>query len=164
VPVSHALIPSRALNAAGQDRVPGLLEVLAQVVDPRRRRGRRFSLAFTLAVAVVCVLAGARSFREIGDQAADLPQEVLTALGGVPCPLRGKIAVPSEKRIRTLLQDLDGDALDLLIGGWLRRLAATAPGAAPCAPAEHVAIDGKCSAASAAARSSCSPRCSTTTG
>jgi hypothetical protein len=54
---------------AGQDRVPGLLEVLAQVTDPRRRRGRRFTLAFTLAVAVVCVLAGARSFREIGDQA-----------------------------------------------------------------------------------------------
>ena len=71
MPVSHASVPSRAQNAtAGQERVPGLPEVLAQVADPRRRRGRRFSLAFTLAVAVVCVLAGARSFREIGDQAA----------------------------------------------------------------------------------------------
>ena len=124
MPVSHALVPSRALNAAGQNRVPGLLEVLAQVADPRRRRGRRFSLAFTLAVAVVCVLAGAKSFREIGDQAADLPQEVLAALGGVRCPLRREIRVPSEKRIRTLLQDLDGDALDVIVGGWLRRLAA----------------------------------------
>ena len=85
---------------------------LAQVADPRRRRGRRFALAFTLAVAIVCVLAGAGSFREIGDQAADLPQDMLAALGGVPCPLRRKIAVPSKKRIRTLLQDLDGDALD----------------------------------------------------
>jgi hypothetical protein len=26
-----------------------------------------------------------------------------TALGGVPCPLRRRIAVPSEKQIRTLL-------------------------------------------------------------
>jgi hypothetical protein len=57
--------------------------VLAQVADPRKRRGRRFSLAFTLAVEVICVLAGARSFREVGDQAADLPQEMLAALGGV---------------------------------------------------------------------------------
>jgi hypothetical protein len=112
MPVSHAPVPSRALNdAAGRERVPGLLEVLAQVADPRKRRGRRFALTFTLAVAVVCVLAGARTFREIGDQAADLPQDVLAALGGVPCPLRRKIPVPSEKRIRTLLQDLDGDAL-----------------------------------------------------
>jgi predicted transposase YbfD/YdcC len=124
MPVSHAPVPSRAPGAvAGRDRVPGLLEVLAQVADPRKRRGRRFALAFTLAVAVVCVLAGARSFREIGDQAADLPQEVLAAAGGVPCPLRRRIPVPSEKRIRTLLQALDGEALDEHIaidGKWLR--------------------------------------------
>ena len=94
MPVSHAPVPSRAPGAvAGRDRVPGLLEVLAQVADPRKRRGRRFALAFTLAVAVVCVLAGARSFREIGDQAADLPQEVLAAAGGVPCPLRRRIQI-----------------------------------------------------------------------
>ena len=144
MPVSHAAVPSRALNSAGQERAPGLLEALAQVADPRRRRGRRFALAFTLAVAVVCVLAGARSFREIGDQAADLPQDMLAALGGVPCPLRRKIAVPSEKRIRTLLQDLDGDALDAVIGGWMRSLAAAGKPARPQdGPPEHVAIDGK---------------------
>ena len=118
--------------------------MLAQVADPRKRRGRRFALAFTLAVAVVCVLAGARSFREIGDQAADLPQDMLAALGGVPCPLRRKIAVPSEKRIRTLLQDLDGDAPDAVIGGWLRSLAAAASQARPQdGPPGHVAIDRK---------------------
>jgi predicted transposase YbfD/YdcC len=140
VPVSHAPVLSRApVAAAGRDRAPGLLEVLGQVADPRFRRGRRFSLAFVLAVAVVCVLAGARSFREIGDQAADLPQEVLAALGGVPCPLRRTIGVPSEKRIRTLLQSLDGGALDIAVGGWLRALAAREPGGLP----EHIAIDGK---------------------
>jgi predicted transposase YbfD/YdcC len=144
VSVSHAPVLSRAPDAAGHERVPGLLEVLAQVADPRKRRGRRFSLAFSLAVAVVCVLAGARSFREIGDQAADLPQEMLANLGGIPCPLRRKIPVPSEKRIRTLLQDLDGDALDVIIGGWLRSLAAAGRPARPQdGPPEHVAIDGK---------------------
>jgi hypothetical protein len=77
-----------------------------------------------LAVAAVCALAGARSFREAGDQAADLPQEVLARLGGRPHPLCRRIAAPSEKRIRALLQALDAAALDMLIGGWLAALAA----------------------------------------
>ena len=81
-----------------------MLEVLAQVPDPRKRRGRRFLLVFVLAVAVACVLAGAKSFREIGDHAADLPQEVLARLGGRPHPLLRRIIAPSEKRIRTLVQ------------------------------------------------------------
>jgi hypothetical protein len=98
-------------------------KVLAQVADPRKRRGRCYRLVFVLAVAVVCVLAGARNFRELGDQAADLPQGVLARLGGKPHPLRRKIIAPSETRLRTLIQDLDADALDELIGGWLRALA-----------------------------------------
>jgi DDE_Tnp_1-associated len=121
MPVSHAL--SSVLTST-DEQVPGLLEVLAQVPDPRGRRGRRFGLVFLLAVAVICVLVGAKSFREIGDQAADLPQELLAALGGRPRPLRRAITAPSEKRIRTLLQDLDAAALDVITGGWPRALAA----------------------------------------
>jgi hypothetical protein len=117
--------------------VPGLLGVLARVPDPRRRR---HGLAFVLAVAAVCALAGARSFREAGDQAADLPQDVLARLGGRPHPLRRKIIAPSEKRIRTLLQAVDAAALDLLIGGWLAALAAAGRLEEELRP---VAIDGK---------------------
>jgi predicted transposase YbfD/YdcC len=106
-----------------RDEIPGLLEVLAQIPDARKKRGRRFTVVFMLAVAVGCVLAGAASFREIGDHAADLPQEVLARLGGRPHPLRSKITAPSEKRIRTLIQDLDARKLDELTGNWLRKLA-----------------------------------------
>lgn len=120
MPVSHA----RAATVTSTDKdVPGLLEVLAQVRDPRKRRGRRFGLVFMLAVAVVCVLAGAKNFREIGDQAADLPQDLLARLGGRPRPLLRRITAPSEKRIRTLLQALDAAMLDMIAGGWLRALA-----------------------------------------
>jgi predicted transposase YbfD/YdcC len=118
--VSHAR-ESAVTSAAGE--VPGLLGVLAQVPDPRKRRGRRFALVFMLAVAVACVLAGAKSFREIGDQAADLPQEVLARLGGKPRPLLRRIIAPSETRIRTLVHAIGADDLDDLIGGWLRALA-----------------------------------------
>jgi predicted transposase YbfD/YdcC len=109
-------------ESAGR-KAPGLLEVLARVPDPRRRRGRRYPLTFVLAVAVACALAGARNFREAGDHAADLPQDVLARLGGAPHPLLRQIIAPSETRIRTLIQAIGPDLLDDLIGGWLRDLA-----------------------------------------
>ena len=124
MPVSHARVtPVTSTDEKAPGEIPGLLAVLARVPDPRRRRGRRFSLVFVLAVAVACVLAGAASFREIGDQAADLPQALLARLGGRRHPLRRKVVAPSEKRIRTLLQQVDAARLDELIGGWLRGLA-----------------------------------------
>jgi predicted transposase YbfD/YdcC len=104
-------------------KVPGLLEVVALVPDPRKRRGRRFLLTFVLAVAVACALAGARNFREAGDHAADLPQDILARLGGQPHPLLRKIIAPSETRIRTLIHAIGADLLDDLAGGWLRDLA-----------------------------------------
>jgi predicted transposase YbfD/YdcC len=107
----------------GAGKVPGLLAVLALVPDPRKPRGRRYLLIFVLAVATACTLAGARTFREIGDHAADLPQDVLRDLGGRPHPLRRRIIAPSETRIRTLLHLIDAEALDQVLGGWLRDLA-----------------------------------------
>jgi predicted transposase YbfD/YdcC len=139
--VSHArvtTVTSTDERAAGE--VPGLLEVLAQIPDPRRFRGRRHLLVFVLAVAAACVLAGAKSFREIGDQAADLPQEVLARLGGKPRPMLGTITAPSEKRIRTLVHAVGADTLDEIIGGWLRALA---DAGRPDGLLRAIAIDGK---------------------
>jgi len=107
----------------GAGKVPGLLSVLALVPDPRKPRGRRYPLVFVLAVAAACALAGAKTFREIGDQAADLPQDVLRELGGRVSPLRRKIIAPSETRIRTLIHAVDAGVLDEITGGWLRDLA-----------------------------------------
>jgi len=139
--VSHARITavtSVIKEAAG--KVPGLLSVLALVPDPRRPRGRRYPLVFLLAVAAVCTLAGARTFREIGDQAADLPQDVPRDLGGRPHPLPRRVIAPSETRIRTLLHLIDAEILDEILGGWLRALA-DAGRLEPLLTA--IAIDGK---------------------
>ncbi len=62
-------------------------------------------------------LSGARNFREAGDHAADLPQDVLGRLGGRPHPLLGLIVGPSETRIRTLVQAIGAGLLDEVIGG-----------------------------------------------
>jgi hypothetical protein len=107
----------------GAGSAPGLLAVLALVPDPRRPRGRRYLLTFVLAVAAACTLAGARTFREVGDHAADLPQDVLRDLGGMPHPLLRRVIAPSETRIRTLLHLIDAEVLDQVLGGWLRDLA-----------------------------------------
>ena len=85
-------------------------------------------------------LAGAASFREIGDQAADLPQKLLARLGGKRHPLRRTIIAPSEKRICTLVQELDAARLDEVTGNWLRTLA-DAGRLENLLPA--IAIDGK---------------------
>jgi predicted transposase YbfD/YdcC len=79
-----------------------LLGYLAQVADPRQRRGRRHALGVVLAVAVAAVLAGAKSLAAIGESAADAPGPVLAALG-----------------VRRVLARVDPDALDLVIGRWL---------------------------------------------
>src|SRR5579875_3926294 len=71
-------MPSSPIAAA---RSQYLLDLLAQVPDPRKRRGRRHSLAGLLAVGVAAVIAGARSFAAIGQWAADAGPEVLAVLG-----------------------------------------------------------------------------------
>jgi len=53
-----------------------LLDLLAQVPDPRKRRGRRHPLAGLLAVGIAAVIAGSRSFAAIGQWAADAEQRV----------------------------------------------------------------------------------------
>jgi predicted transposase YbfD/YdcC len=140
MPVSHVPETSVTSGNGNAAKVPGLLEVLAQVPDPRKKRGQRYGLVFVLAVAACCALAGAKNYRGIGDQAADLPQDLLARLGGRVRPLGRRVIAPSEKRIRTLIQAVDAEALDRIIGGWLRALA-VAGKLEPLLTA--VAIDGK---------------------
>src|SRR5690348_6030318 len=63
-----------------------LLDLLAQVPDPRKRRGRRHPLAGLLATGIAAVIACSRSFAAIGQWAADAGPEVLAALGAVRGP------------------------------------------------------------------------------
>jgi predicted transposase YbfD/YdcC len=116
-----------------------LLDDLAKLTDPRKRRGRRHALGAVLAVAVAAVLAGARSLVAIGEWAADAPAPVLAALGVRRDPLRRVWRPPAEATVRRVLASIDPDALDLVIGRWL------ADQQPPPALAwrQAVAVDGK---------------------
>jgi hypothetical protein len=128
------------------DHCAGLLEHLSRVPDPRGRQGLRHGLLFLLGTAAVALLAGAKSFVEIAEWAADASQQVLAALGARRAD--GRYKAPSESTLRRILQILDPDAFDRAVSGWLNqqldardRPPATDPGH----PAAHraVALDGK---------------------
>ena len=83
--ISPALEQLQGLPAAERaslaGQCPSLAGHLAQVPDPRDPRGVRHTLTSLLLATAAAVLAGARSFTEIGEWAADAPARVLGALG-----------------------------------------------------------------------------------
>jgi predicted transposase YbfD/YdcC len=108
---------------AGKEAPADLVAALAQVPDPRSRRGIRHRLVTVLALAVCAVLAGARSYVAIAEWAHDLPLGVRIRLG-----LTVRRATPSESTIRRILGRVDPEALDQLVSAWLfARAARTSP-------------------------------------
>ena len=107
-----------------------LLDLLAQVPDPRKRRGRRHTLAGLLAVGIAAVIAGSRSFAAIGQWAADAGADVLAGLGAA----RG---AAEESTFRRAFALVSPDVLDRVLGAWLHTRAVQAGGRLV------IAVDGK---------------------
>ena len=107
-----------------------LLELLAQVPDPRRKRGRRHPLAGLLAVGIAAVIAGSKSFAAIGQWAAEAGPEVLAGLGAARGPAE-------ESTFRRAFALVSPDVLDRFLGAWLHTRAAWVSGRLV------IAIDGK---------------------
>ena len=93
-------------------RCQHLLDLLAQVPDPRKKRGRRHALAGLLAVGIAAVIAGSKSFAAIGQWAGDAGPDVLAALGAE----RGPAEESTYRRAFALVSD---DVLDRVLGAWL---------------------------------------------
>lgn len=118
--VCHAACGSSSVRLGPQDLViSSLLETLQLLTDPRSPQGKRHELVFTLACAVIAVLAGACNFRQIGSHAADFPQSLLAKLGAKWNWFALRYDWPSEATLRRILQDIDAAQLDLLTGSWL---------------------------------------------
>lgn len=111
---------------SGVAEVARLVAVLQGVTDPRKVRGIRFRVGTVLAVMVFSVLAGARNFREIGDRAADLPEQLLGQAGCPVHPLTRRRVAPSEPTMRRMAHDVDADAADRRVGAWLHAQATAA--------------------------------------
>src|ERR1700683_509452 len=107
-----------------------LLDLLAQVPDPRKRRDRRHALGGLLAVGIAAVIAGSRSFAAIGQWAADAGPEVLAVMGAARGPAE-------ESTFRRAFALVSADVLDRVLGAWLHTRAVQAGGRLV------IAIDGK---------------------
>jgi predicted transposase YbfD/YdcC len=129
----------------GDDR--DLLEALASVPDPRRRRGVRHRFAPLLTATVAAMLAGARSIAAIAEWVSDLSPAARArlALDGPP---------PAGSTLWRMLVAVDADALQSALGSWARcRLQASAhsstPASARSSARPHrgrrrvLAVDGK---------------------
>lgn len=107
----------------------GLLEVLREIPDPRKRRGIRHPMVSVMAVSVCAVLAGAQSLAAIAHWAKDQSTRTLRRLG---CR---KGRPPSEPTVRRVLGKVDVALMDQLAGEWMTRQTSFA--------GEGIAIDGK---------------------
>lgn len=108
----------------------GLLDVLGELPDVRKHRGRRHALRYVLAVAVCATLGGAQSVAAIAEWCADQTRETLKRLGS-----RFGKAV-SYTTLRRILGQIDADELDRRVGAWLLRHGPTLAGLG-------LALDGK---------------------
>jgi predicted transposase YbfD/YdcC len=111
----------------------GLAAALAELPDPRARRGVRHQLTVVVTAAVCAVVAGYRSYAAIAEWVADAPDTTALALGITPDRR------PSEAMIRRLLQAMDPQLLTAAIGVWLggRTTVNTSTGR------QAIAVDGK---------------------
>jgi hypothetical protein len=115
-------LSSLSTAADGQQEcdISSLLEMLGTVPDPRSTRGIIYQLSFILGVSLIATLAGAWSFRQIHDQAADMPPALLRKLGGRWCYFRCIVGYPSERTFRRVVEKIDAVQLDRIVGTWLR--------------------------------------------
>lgn len=105
-----------------------LVEVLAEVPDPRDPHGKRYKIGAILAFAVCAMLCGARSLYAIAQWGRDHNPEMIRALGF-------KKQTPCVATLHLLFKRLDRDKLEAVLGGYFQQRA--------LAPGEAVAIDGK---------------------
>jgi hypothetical protein len=111
-----------------------LLEILREIPDHRRKEGRRFELATVLLYAILSMVAGANSYRQMHEFTRIHRQRLNAALG---LDLR---YAPSYTGMRLILRGIDPDALETAF----RRHAGSLPAATPASDGlTAIAIDGK---------------------
>lgn len=106
-----------------------LIEALAQIPDPRRRRGQRHPLAAILSLTVLAMLSGCKSYAAIAQFGRDKGFALAHVLGF----RRGKTPAPSTFSI--LFRQLDIAAFEAALARWVTTRMPTGE--------LHIALDGK---------------------
>jgi predicted transposase YbfD/YdcC len=97
-----------------------LMRRLATVPDQRSSCGLRHPLVVILTLtACATLVVGGDSVAAIWQWAARTSQQVLQRLGAYRDPFTGLFTIPSERTFRRVLAELDADALDTAISGYI---------------------------------------------
>jgi hypothetical protein len=118
-------------EAVGAGSCPALIDVLAQVKDPRRAQGRRYSLASILALVCAATLCGYRSYGAVAEWGRHYGRDLAERLGF----RQGR--TPSVGTLHAVLRHLDRRELERVLGEWAERVAQA------LGEASAVAVDGK---------------------
>jgi hypothetical protein len=111
-----------------------LIEVLAEVPDFRKSRGKRHSLTAILALACAAMLCGYKSYGAIAEWGHLYGAELARKLGFQ----EGK--TPSVGTLHTVFRHLDKKAFEACLGTWAESALQHAPTKMPL---QGIAIDGK---------------------
>lgn len=112
-----------------------LLEVLAEVPDVRKRRGKRHPLPALLALACAATLCGARGYTPIAEWGRNADPALMRALGFT------RPQMPCAATIFLVLRRLDWAQLEVVLGRWAEAVLQALP--APTGEEEAIAVDGK---------------------
>jgi predicted transposase YbfD/YdcC len=107
-----------------------LVDRLASVADPRKRRGQRYAWSVILTLIAAALVSGERHGRGIGQWVRERREAL--------CQRLGLVRLPSEATLRRALQQIDPMQLTAAIAD----LAAVLPAEGPTSPV-GLAVDGK---------------------
>ena len=113
--------------------VPPLIEILAEIPDPRESQGKRHSLAGILALACVATLCGYQNPHAIAEWGRNYGEKYASLLG---FERHGYPATSSWYRI---LSQVDASAIEAVLTGWCERVLTALNGQTRVS----VRIDGK---------------------
>ena len=112
-----------------------LIDVLAEIPDPRQARGKRYPLGAVLALTCAAMLCGYRSYSAIAEWGHNYGTALLQALGftGTRAPCAATLSL--------IFRRLDCERLEATLGQWAEAVLATAPPAPGVG--EGLGLDGK---------------------
>src|SRR5438067_4071291 len=111
-----------------------LKDVLAEIVDPRRARGKRHSLVAILALVCAATLCGYRTYSAMAEWGRHYGRDLMQALGFTPP------TPPCAATLHRVLRRWDRQAVETALGRWAEEVLAATP---PPPPEEALALDGK---------------------
>ena len=112
-----------------------LIEVLADIPDFRKARGKRHPLPSILALACCAILCGYRSYSAIAEWGANYGQRFTRVLGFTH-------KTPSASTLHTIFKGIGLEVFEAKLGAWAEEVTATVPTVPEAVPAA-TAVDGK---------------------